>query len=107
MGDAFLRRRDLMVSLLQEIPNIEVNVPDGAFYLFPDVSAYFGKKTTSGEVITNASDLSLYLLNVANVSTVNGTAFGAPKNIRMSFATSDEKIEKAVARIKENLIKLS
>ena len=107
MGEAFLRRRDLMVGLLKEIPNIQVNVPDGAFYLFPDFSAYYGKKTESGETIENASDLSLYLLNIANVSTVNGTAFGAPKNIRMSFATSDDKIIRAVARIKDNLAKLS
>lgn len=107
MGEAFLRRRDLMIGLLRAIPNVKVNVPDGAFYLFPDVSAYFGKKTASGEVIKDAGDLSLYLLNVANVSTVNGIAFGAPNNIRMSFATSDEKIEAAIARVKENLAKLS
>ncbi len=107
MGDAFLRRRNLMHGLLKGIPNIEVNVPDGAFYLFPDVSAYFGKKTQEGVVIKDASDLSLYLLNVAHVSTVNGTAFGAPNNIRMSFATADEKITRAVARVKENLAKLS
>ena len=106
MGDAFLRRRDLMHGLLNQIPNVKVNIPNGAFYLFPDVSAYFGKKTQSGEVISNASDLSLYLLNVANVSTVNGTAFGAPKNIRLSFATSDEKIKIAIGRVKENLAKL-
>ena len=107
MGEAFLRRRDLMVGLLKTIPNIKVNVPDGAFYLFPDVSSYYGKITPDGKTIDNASDLSLYLLNVAHVSTVNGTAFGAPNNIRLSFATSDEKITRAITRIKDKLEILS
>lgn len=107
MAAAYIRRRDLLIDLLKNVPGVKTNVPQGAFYLFPDVSHYFGKKTANGDTIANASDMSLYLLNVANVSTVTGDAFGAPNNIRMSFATSDEKITEAVGRIKESLAKLS
>ncbi len=107
MGEAFLRRRDLIIGLLNEIPGVKTNVPQGAFYIFPDVSAYFGKTAPDGSTIANASDLSLYLLNSAHVSTVTGDAFGAPQNIRISFAASDENIKEAVARIAEWLGKLS
>lgn len=107
MSAAYVRRRDLIIKLLKEIPSVDVNVPQGAFYVFPDVSAYFNKTTANGEEINNASDLSLYLLNEAHVSSVTGDAFGAPNNIRLSYATSDEKIESAIARVKEKLEKLS
>ncbi len=107
MQVAFERRRDLIISLLNEIPGVKTNVPQGAFYIFPDISAYFGKKTVEGDDIANASDLSLYLLNKAHVSTVTGVAFGAPNNIRISFAASDDNIKEAVSRIKECLATLS
>lgn len=107
MSEAFLRRRELIISLFQKIPNISISVPEGAFYVFPDVSAYFGKKTPDGEVINNATDLSLYFLNYANVSCVTGVAFGAPNNLRFSYATSDEKIVKALAKVSEWFAKLS
>ena len=99
MGEAFKRRRDLIISLLDEIPGIKANVPKGAFYIFPDVSYYFGKKTADGTVITDSMAMSLYLLNTAHVSTVGGTAFGAPKNIRISYAASDANIKEAIKRI--------
>lgn len=107
MGIAFKRRRSLIISLLDEIPNIKTNTPEGAFYVFPEVSAYFGKKTEAGDVIKDSMDLSIYLLNVANVSTVAGLAFGSPKNIRISYAASDENITNAIALIKKALAKLS
>jgi aspartate aminotransferase len=106
MKDAFLRRRDLILSLVKDIPGVTTNVPDGAFYIFPDVSSYFGKTTPDGTKITNAMDLSLYFLNFANVSCVTGEAFGAPNNLRFSYATSDEKIVEAMAKVKEWLAKL-
>jgi aspartate aminotransferase len=107
MGAAFLRRRDLIVSLLREMPNVEVNVPEGAFYVFPDMSHYFGKKTTTGKEITGANELALYLLNEGHVSTVSGEAFGAPNNIRISFAASDENIIEAMKRVASKLTELS
>lgn len=107
MGEAFLRRRDLIISLFKEIPNINIATPDGAFYVFPDVSAYFGKTAPDGSVLKDASDLSLYFLNNANVSCVTGQAFGAPKNLRFSYATSDEKIREALKKIADWLAKLS
>lgn len=107
MRSAYFRRRDLILSLVKEIPGIKVATPDGAFYLFPDVSAYFGKTTPEGTTINNSMDVSLYLLNKAHVSSVAGVAFGAPKNIRLSFATSDEKITVGIARVAEWLAKLS
>lgn len=103
---AFLRRRDLVVSLAREIPGLKVNVPDGAFYLFPEVSSYFGKKA-GDRVIENASDLAMYLLEDGHVATVAGDAFCLPGYIRLSYATSDGNIVKAMARIKESLAKLS
>lgn len=107
MREAFLRRRDLTLSLMKDIPGFKTNVPDGAFYVFPDVSAHFGKTTPDGTKITNAMDLSLYFLNYANVSCVTGEAFGAPNNLRFSYATSDEKIIEAMGKVKEWLAKLS
>lgn len=102
MVDAFHKRRDLVVKLMQEIPGIKINVPEGAFYLFPDVSSFFGK-TLKGVEIKNADDLSLYLLEHANVATVTGDAFGNPDCLRLSYATSEEQLTEAIRRIKEAL----
>lgn len=107
MAAAYIRRRDLIISLLKEVPGVKINIPQGAFYIFPDVSAYFGKTTPEGDVLKDSSDISLYLLSSAHVSSVAGDAFGAPSNIRMSFATSDEKIKEAIDRVKDCLSKLS
>lgn len=105
MRKAFERRRDLIVELAKEIPSIEVNRPEGAFYLFPKCSYYFGK--SDGErTINNADDLAMYLLEVGHVACVGGTSFGAPECIRMSYATSDENIVEAIKRIKDALAKL-
>ena len=102
MRQAFQRRRDLIVSLAKEIPGIRINHPEGAFYLFPEVSSFFGK--TDGETtIKDAGDLALYLLDTAHVATVDGAAFCAPGYIRLSYATSDENIVEAMRRIKEAL----
>lgn len=103
---AFQRRRDLIVKLAKEVPGLEVNVPQGAFYLFPKCSAYFGKKTADGRVINTSDDLAMYLLEVGHVACVGGTSFGAPECIRMSYATSDENIAEAIRRIKEALAHL-
>ncbi len=102
MVDAFHSRRDLVVGLLQEIPGVKINVPEGAFYVFPDVSSFFGK-TLNGVEIKNADDLSMYLLEHANVATVTGDAFGNPDCIRFSYATSEEILKEALKRIKEAL----
>ncbi|MEL1243598.1 pyridoxal phosphate-dependent aminotransferase [Flavobacterium sp. DGU11] len=102
MVDAFHKRRDLVVGLLKEIPGVKINVPEGAFYVFPDVSYYFGK-TLNGVQINNADDLSMYLLEHANVATVTGDAFGNPNCIRFSYATSEELLTEALRRIKEAL----
>ena len=105
MNKIFLRRRDLVLQGLSQIPSLKYNVPQGAFYVFPDVSAYFGK--TDGEtVIKDCGDMSLYLLAKAFVATVPGDAFGDAKCIRLSYATADEKLVKAMAQIKEALAKL-
>lgn len=106
MRRAFQRRRDLIVKLAKEVPGLEVNVPQGAFYLFPKCSAYFGKKTADGRVINTSDDLAMYLLEVGHVACVGGTSFGAPECIRMSYATSDENIIEAIRRIKEALAHL-
>ena len=102
MVDAFHKRRDLVVDLMKEIPGIKINVPEGAFYVFPDVSHYFGK-TLNGVEIRNADDLAIYLLEYANVATVTGDAFGNPDCIRISYATSEELLKEALKRIKEAL----
>ena len=106
MQKAFLRRRNLVIKMLKEIPGLIVNEPKGAFYVFPDVSSYFGKK--DGEaVINNAKDLCMYLLHKAHVSTVTGDAFGAPEYIRISYAAADEKLVEAMERIKVALGELN
>ncbi len=102
MVQAFYSRRDLVVQLAQEIPGLKANVPEGAFYLFPDVSYYFGK-TLRGTLIKNADDFSMYLLSEANVATVTGDAFGNPNCIRLSYATSEDLLIEAFKRIKEAL----
>jgi aspartate aminotransferase len=105
MVEEFTRRRKRVLELVKEIPGIKCSEPDGAFYIFPDVSSYYGK--TDGEsVIANAADFSMYLLNKAHVSSVMGDAFGEPKCVRFSFANSMEKIEEGWARIKTALAKL-
>ncbi len=105
MRKAFERRRDLVVKLASDIPGLKVNVPQGAFYIFPDCSAYFGK-SVEGREINSPEDLALYLLEEVYVACVGGTAFGAPNCIRMSYATSDEKLIDAFGRIKTALEKL-
>ena len=105
MQKAFQRRRDLIVKLAKEIPGLEVNVPEGAFYLFPKCSSFYGK-SYNGTVINNSDDLAMYLLTEAHVAAVGGTSFGAPECFRMSYATSDENIVEAIRRIKEALAKL-
>ena len=102
---AFERRRNLVVKLAKEINGLEVNVPEGAFYLFPKCSSFFGKRT-DGYVINNATDLAMYLLEVGHVATVSGDAFGDPECIRFSYATSDDNLREAMKRIKEALEKL-
>jgi len=105
MVKEFSRRRKRVLELVNEIPGIDCSEPDGAFYIFPDVSAYYGK--TDGEsVISNASEFCMYLLNKAHVSSVMGDAFGEPKCVRFSFANSMEKIEEGWKRIKDALGKL-
>lgn len=105
MRQAFERRRDLIVNLAKEIPGLEVNKPEGAFYLFPKCNSFYGK--SDGErVISNSSDLAMYLLEVGHVATVGGDAFGDPDCFRMSYATSDDNIREAIRRIKEALCKL-
>ena len=105
MRRAFERRKNLIVSLAREIPGLEVNDPQGAFYLFPKCSSFFGK--SDGErTISNSTDLAMYLLEVGHVATVGGDAFGSPECFRMSYATSDENIIEALRRIKEALAKL-
>ncbi|WDO13318.1 pyridoxal phosphate-dependent aminotransferase [Flavobacterium sp. WW92] len=102
MVAAFKGRRDLVVGLIKGIPGLKLNVPEGAFYVFPDVSSYFGK-TLRGTEIKNADDFSMYLLAEANVATVTGDAFGNPNCIRFSYATSEELLTEALRRIKEAL----
>ena len=102
---AFERRRNLIVRLAREIPGLEVNEPDGAFYLFPKCSSYFGKRG-GDKVIANSMDFAMYLLEEAHVATVGGDAFGDPDCFRMSYATSDENIEEAMRRIKDALARL-
>ena len=102
MVDEFKTRRDIVIGLLREIDGFKVNVPEGAFYVFPDVSDFFGK-TIKGVKIENASDFSLFILEKANVATVTGDAFGAPNCIRISYAASELQIREAIKRIKEAL----
>ena len=105
MRQAFERRRNLIVQLAKDIPGLEVNVPEGAFYLFPKCSSFYGKNN-GDTVINNSSDLALYLLEKGHVATVGGDAFGDPECFRMSYATSDENIREAMRRIKDALTEL-
>ena len=105
MRQAFERRRDLIVKLAKEIPGLEVNQPQGAFYLFPKCDSFYGK-SAGDRTINDADDLAMYLLEVGHVACVGGTSFGAPECIRMSYATSDENIVEAMRRIKEALAQL-
>ncbi|MFB6258579.1 MAG: pyridoxal phosphate-dependent aminotransferase [Flavobacteriales bacterium] len=106
MRKAFLARRDLVLEGLSGNEGMRANRPEGAFYVFPDVSAYFGARYEGGN-IRNASDLSMYLLEEANVATVTGEAFGTPECLRLSYAASEEQLKKGLARIEEALSKLS
>ncbi len=99
MIDEFHKRRDLLLQLLGEINGFNLNVPEGAFYVFPDISSFYGK-TLNGFIINNASDFALYLLENANVATVTGEAFGNPNCIRISYAASEDELREAVKRIK-------
>lgn len=105
MRKAFERRRDLIVELAKEIPGLEVNCPQGAFYLFPKCSGFYGK-SYEGKAINNSTDLAMFLLEEGHVATVGGDAFGDPECFRMSYATSDDNIREAMRRIKETLAKL-
>lgn len=105
MRVAFERRRNLIVELAKDIPGLEVNVPEGAFYLFPKCSNFFGK-TDGTRVINSSTDLAMYLLDVGHVATVAGDAFGDPQCFRMSYATSDDNIRESMRRIKECLAQL-
>lgn len=107
MKEAFARRRELVYNLLKEIPGVKTNLPEGAFYFFPDISSFFGKKDAEGNVIKDSSDLALYLLNVGHVATVGGDSFGNNNYIRLSYAASDENLVEALRRIKDALAKLS
>ena len=102
MVEEFEQRRDLILQLLGEIPGLKLNCPEGAFYVFPDVSAYFGK-TLAGTPINDANDFALYILEKAHVATVSGAAFGAPNCIRISYAASKEEIKTAIGRIQKAL----
>jgi aspartate aminotransferase len=105
MRIAFHKRRDLMLEMLSEIPGIRTNQPDGAFYIFPDISHYFGKR--DGEkTISNSSDFCMYILNDAHVALVAGEAFGSPNCVRISYAASEENLTEAVKRMKKSLAKL-
>ena len=105
MRQAFERRRNLIVSLAREIPGLEVNNPQGAFYLFPKCSSFFGKRD-GDRVINNSTDLAMYLLEVGHVATVGGDAFGSPECFRMSYATSEANISEAMRRIADTLARL-
>jgi len=106
MRDAFLKRRDLVVSLMKDIPGLKCNVPQGAFYVYPEVSAFIGK-SYQGTKINNATDLSLFLLEHSHLALVPGAAFGEDRYLRISYAASEEVLRKAMTRLKEGLAKLS
>ncbi|MEQ8908612.1 MAG: pyridoxal phosphate-dependent aminotransferase [Vicingaceae bacterium] len=107
MNDAFLKRRDLVMGLLRKIEGFQLNVPEGAFYVFPNISELFGKSTPQGDQINTATDLCMYYLNHAQVALVTGEAFGSPNCIRISCATSESVLEEAIKRIGEATEKLS
>ncbi|HRN49531.1 MAG TPA: aminotransferase class I/II-fold pyridoxal phosphate-dependent enzyme, partial [Niabella sp.] len=102
----FARRRQRVMELLKDVPGISCTEPEGAFYVFPDMSSYYGKTDEEGNIIKDSADLCMYILNTAHVSSVMGAAFGEPNCVRFSYANSLENIEKAWARIKEALAKL-
>ena len=106
MREAFLRRRDLICGLLQKVPGLKVRVPQGAFYVMPDISSFIGR-SYNGKTINNSEDLAFFILEEGRVAVVSGTAFGADSCIRISYATSDDMIIEAVRRISEALAKLS
>ncbi len=106
MRDGFLKRRNMVLEMLKEIPGLKTNIPDGAFYVFPDISSYFGK--SDGEyTINNSADLCMYLLNSANLALVSGDAFGDDNCVRFSYATSEDKIIEAIKRLKNALARLN
>ena len=105
MAQAYLRRRDLVLGLLENIPGVKTHVPEGAFYFFPDVSSFFGK-SVGDQTIEDADDFCLYILNEAHVSLVTGAAFGSPNCVRISYAASDEELVEALKRIKEAVEKI-
>jgi aspartate aminotransferase len=100
-----LKRRGIVYELLSQIDGLKVNLPDGAFYFFPDVSSFFGK-SVDGKTLNSAEDISLYLLNTAHVSTVTGEAFGNEKYIRISYAASEDQLREACKRIAKALANL-
>ena len=102
---AFHKRRDIMIKMLNEIPGLKTNIPDGAFYIFPDVSYYFGK-SDGKKIINSSTDLCMYILNEVHVALVSGEAFGTPNCIRISYAASEDKLIEAIKRIKKSLLKL-
>jgi aspartate aminotransferase len=106
MREQFKKRRDLVYGLLKEIPGVHVNLPEGAFYFFPNVTSFFGK-SYNGNTIKDADELSIYLLEEAHVATVGGDSFGDPKSIRISYAAAEDKLVEAMKRIKTALAKLS
>lgn len=107
MKEAFFRRRQLVYELLNAIPGVKTNLPEGAFYFFPEISSFFGKKDPHGNVIKDSADLALYLLNEGHIATVGGDSFGNNNYIRLSYAASDENLKEALRRMKEALGKLS
>lgn len=106
MKESFQRRRQLVYDLLNDIPGVKTNLPEGAFYFFPEISSFFGKKDPSGNTINNSADLALYLLNYGHIATVGGDSFGNNNYIRLSYAASDENLKEALRRMKEALGKL-
>ena len=106
MAAAYHRRRDLVLELVKDIPGLDTPTPSGAFYIFPEVSAFFGRTAPDGSTIRNSSDLALFILNDAHVSSVSGEAFGAPECLRFSTAAADDKLVEAFRRIKASLTKL-
>ena len=107
MKEAFARRRQLVYGLLNEIPGVKTNLPEGAFYFFPEISSFFGKKDPEGNIIKDSSDLALYLLNYGHIATVGGDSFGNNNYIRLSYAASDENLIEALRRMKDALAKLA
>ena len=105
MKEAFHKRRDLVLAMLGEIAGVKINLPEGAFYVFPDISSFFGKSDGTAKV-NSADDLTLYILEKANVALVTGAAFGAPNCIRISYAASEENLTEAMNRIRKVLDEL-